>query len=72
MSVGVASQVCNDIQYRERTEQAIHDKRPLGAIQDRTHDVRVFRTLSIIDEFTREALVVRVEPGSIRRMWSML
>jgi putative transposase len=43
-------------------------------VQDRTHDGRVFRTLNIIDalpgrhlpanavmEFTREALVIRVE-----------
>ena len=30
-------------------------------VQDRTHDGRVFRTLNIIDEFTREALVIRVK-----------
>lgn len=30
-------------------------------VQDRTHDGCVFRTLNIIDEFTREALVIRVE-----------
>jgi putative transposase len=30
-------------------------------VQDRTHDGRVFRTLSIIDEFTKEALVIRVK-----------
>jgi len=29
-------------------------------VQDRTHDGRVFRTLNIIDEFTKEALVIRV------------
>ena len=30
-------------------------------VQDRTDDGRVFRTLNIIDEFTREALVIRVK-----------
>jgi putative transposase len=30
-------------------------------IQDRTHDGRVYRTLNIIDEFTKEALVIRVK-----------
>ncbi|QOL79669.1 IS3 family transposase [Pseudooceanicola spongiae] len=30
-------------------------------VQDRTHDGRIFRTLNIIDEFTREALVIRVK-----------
>lgn len=30
-------------------------------IQDRTQDGRVFRTLNIIDEFTKEALVIRVK-----------
>ncbi|MCQ0093974.1 IS3 family transposase [Roseovarius sp. M141] len=30
-------------------------------VQDRTHDGRVFRTLNIIDEFTKEALVIRVK-----------
>ena len=30
-------------------------------VQDRTHDGRLFRTLNIIDEFTREALVIRVQ-----------
>jgi len=30
-------------------------------VQDRTHDGRVFRTLNIIDEFTREALMIRVK-----------
>jgi transposase InsO family protein len=29
-------------------------------VQDRTHDGRVYRTLNIIDEFTREALMIRV------------
>jgi len=29
-------------------------------VQDRTHDGRIFRTLNIIDEFTKEALVIRV------------
>jgi transposase InsO family protein len=29
--------------------------------QDRTHDGRIFRTLNIIDEFTKEALVIRVK-----------
>ena len=29
-------------------------------VQDRTHDGRLFRTLNIIDEFTKEALVIRV------------
>ena len=30
-------------------------------VQDRTHDWRVYRTLKIIDEFTKEALVIRVK-----------
>ncbi|MCG7630685.1 IS3 family transposase [Epibacterium sp. MM17-32] len=30
-------------------------------VQDRTHDGRVFRTLNIIDEFTKEALVIKVK-----------
>jgi len=30
-------------------------------IQDRTHDGRAYRTLDIIDEFTREALMIRVD-----------
>ena len=30
-------------------------------VQDRTHDGRVYRTLNIIDEFTREALMIRVK-----------
>jgi len=30
-------------------------------VQDRTHDGRIFRMLNIIDEFTREALTIRVE-----------
>jgi len=30
-------------------------------VQDRTHDVRVFSTLNIIDEFTKEALVIHVK-----------
>lgn len=30
-------------------------------VQDRTQDGRVFRTLNIIDEFTKEALVTRVK-----------
>ena len=30
-------------------------------VQDRTHDGRAFRTLNIIDEFTREALMIRVD-----------
>jgi len=29
-------------------------------VQDRTHDGRAYRTLNIIDEFTREALMIRV------------
>jgi transposase InsO family protein len=29
-------------------------------VQDRTHDGRIFRTLNIIDEFTKEALAIRV------------
>ena len=29
-------------------------------VQDRTHAVRIFRTLNIIDEFTKEALAIRV------------
>jgi transposase InsO family protein len=32
-------------------------------VQDRTHDGRIFRTLNIIDEFTKEALVIRVKRG---------
>ena len=30
-------------------------------VQDHTHDGRAFRTLNIIDEFTKEALVIRVK-----------
>ncbi len=30
-------------------------------VQDRTHDSRIFRTLNIIDEFTKEALVILVK-----------
>jgi putative transposase len=30
-------------------------------VQDRTHDGRVFRTLDIIDEFAKEALMIRVD-----------
>jgi putative transposase len=30
-------------------------------VQDRTHDGRLFRTLNVIDEFTKEALVIRVD-----------
>ena len=30
-------------------------------VQDRTHDGRTFRTLNIIDEFTKEALLIRVK-----------
>ena len=30
-------------------------------VQDRTHDGRVFRTLNIIDEWTKEALAIRVK-----------
>ena len=30
-------------------------------VQDRTHDGRLYRTLNIIDEFTREALMIRVD-----------
>ncbi|NNF78095.1 MAG: IS3 family transposase [Rhizobiales bacterium] len=30
-------------------------------VQDRTHEGRVYRTLNIIDEFTREALMIRVD-----------
>ena len=30
-------------------------------VQDRTHDGRIFRTLNIIDEFPKEALVIRVK-----------
>ena len=34
---------------------------PHDFVQDRTHDGRVFRTLNIIDEFTKEALAIRVK-----------
>ena len=30
-------------------------------VQDRTHDGRIYRTLNIIDEFTKEALMIRVD-----------
>jgi hypothetical protein len=30
-------------------------------VQDLTHGGRIFRTLNIIDEFTKEALVIRVK-----------
>jgi putative transposase len=32
-----------------------------GFVQDRTHDGRIFRTLNIIDEFTKEAFAIRVK-----------
>lgn len=31
-------------------------------VQDRTHDGRKFRMLCVVDEFTREALAIRVDP----------
>ena len=34
---------------------------PHDFVQDLTHDGRVFRTLNIIDEFTKEALVIHVK-----------
>ena len=30
-------------------------------VEDRTHDRRKFRTLTVVDEFTREALAIRVD-----------
>jgi transposase InsO family protein len=30
-------------------------------VQDRTHDCRIYRMLNIIDEYTREALMIRVD-----------
>lgn len=30
-------------------------------VQDRTHDGRIFRTLNVIDGFTKEALTIKVE-----------
>ena len=30
-------------------------------VQDHTHDGRIYRTLNIIDEFTKEALMIRVD-----------
>ena len=30
-------------------------------VQDRTHDGRAYRTLNIIDEYTKEALIIRVD-----------
>ncbi len=45
---------------RLRPEQANHVW-SYDFVQDRTHDVRVFRTLNIIDEFTKETLVIRVK-----------
>ena len=30
-------------------------------VHERTHDGRVYRTLNIIDEYTREALMIRVD-----------
>ena len=30
-------------------------------VHDRTHDGRAYRTLNIIDEYTREALMIRVD-----------
>lgn len=43
---------------RLRPEQPIHVW-SYDFVQDRTHDGRVFRRLIIIDEFTREALMIR-------------
>ncbi len=45
---------------RLRPERPNH-VRSYDFVQDRTHDGRLFRTLNIIDEFTREALVIRVQ-----------
>ena len=36
-------------------------------VQDRTHDGRIYRTLNIIDEFTKEALMIRV--GAMSESW---
>ena len=45
---------------RLRPERPNH-VRPHDFVQDRTHDGRIFRTLNIIDEFTKAALVRRVK-----------
>lgn len=45
---------------RLRPERANH-VRSFDFVQDRTHDGRAFRTLNIIDEFTKEALMIRVD-----------
>ncbi len=34
---------------------------PNDFVQDRTYDGRIFRTLNIIDKFTKEALAIRVK-----------
>ncbi len=44
---------------RLRPERRNH-VRTYDFVQDRTYDGRVFRTLNIIDEFTKEALAIRV------------
>jgi putative transposase len=36
-------------------------------VEDRTHDGRRIRMLNIIDEFTREALAIRVAPVELKR-----
>ena len=45
---------------RLRPERANH-VRFYDFVLDRTHDGRAFRTLNIIDEFAREALVIRLD-----------
>ena len=34
---------------------------PYDFVQDRTHDERAYRTLNIIGEYTKEALMIRVD-----------
>ncbi len=45
---------------RLRPERVNH-VRSYDFVHDRTHDGRAFRTLNVIDEFTREALVIRLD-----------
>mgnify|MGYP006206272261 CR=1 FL=1 len=45
---------------RLRPERPIHVW-SYDFVQDRTHDGRIFRTLNIIDEFTKEALTIKVK-----------
>ena len=51
----------NDGSCVRRRPQHRHHVWSYDFVQDRTHDGRIFRTLNIIDAFTKEALVIRVK-----------